>query len=235
MDNTLFYGDNLTILRDRAPLPRRLRRPHLPRPALQLQPQLQRPLPRRIRPRQRRPDHRLRGQLALGPQHRRPLHRPRDRRRRASCQPDFRPRRRSRPAGPPRPQPDVRLPRHDGAPASSKLHRVLKPTGSLYLHCDPTASHYLKMLLDGIFGPWNFRNEITVWKRTNGTMIEALRAHCSIVVLLTKLQEDYTWKHPASPIRMESTSSSARKSSAGEGTLTCPERAWKGLAQAYRG
>lgn len=46
-----------------------------------------------------------------------------------------------------------------------ELHRVLKPTGSLYLHCDPTASHYLKLLLDGIFGPENFRNEIT-WKRT---------------------------------------------------------------------
>jgi site-specific DNA-methyltransferase (adenine-specific) len=43
---------------------------------------------------------------------------------------------------------------------------VLKPTGSLYLHCDPTASHYLKLLLDGIFGPENFRNEI-VWKRTS--------------------------------------------------------------------
>ena len=37
-----------------------------------------------------------------------------------------------------------------------ELHRVLKPTGSLYLHCDPTASHYLKMLLDGIFGPTSF-------------------------------------------------------------------------------
>lgn len=46
-----------------------------------------------------------------------------------------------------------------------ELHRVLKPTGSLYLHCDPTASHYLKMLLDGIFGPANYLNEIT-WKRT---------------------------------------------------------------------
>jgi len=46
-----------------------------------------------------------------------------------------------------------------------ELHRVLKPTGSLYLHCDPTASHYLKILLDMIFGPMNFINEI-VWKRT---------------------------------------------------------------------
>ena len=46
-----------------------------------------------------------------------------------------------------------------------ELHRVLKPTGSIYLHCDPTASHYLKLLLDAVFGPENFRNEI-VWKRT---------------------------------------------------------------------
>jgi site-specific DNA-methyltransferase (adenine-specific) len=47
-----------------------------------------------------------------------------------------------------------------------ELRRVLKPTGSLYLHCDPTASHYLKVVLDTIFGPENFRNEIT-WRRTN--------------------------------------------------------------------
>jgi site-specific DNA-methyltransferase (adenine-specific) len=47
-----------------------------------------------------------------------------------------------------------------------ELHRVLRPTGSLYLHCDPTASHYLKILLDAVFGAKNFRNEI-VWKRTS--------------------------------------------------------------------
>ncbi|WP_348264671.1 DNA methyltransferase [Telmatobacter sp. DSM 110680] len=47
-----------------------------------------------------------------------------------------------------------------------ELHRVLKPTGSLYLHCDPTASHYLKILLDAVFGPYFFRNEI-IWKRTS--------------------------------------------------------------------
>jgi len=47
-----------------------------------------------------------------------------------------------------------------------ELRRVLKPTGSLYLHCDPTASHYLKVGLDAIFGPQNFRSDIT-WKRTN--------------------------------------------------------------------
>ena len=48
-----------------------------------------------------------------------------------------------------------------------EMHRVLKSTGSLYLHCDPTASHYLKILLDGVFGKENFRNEI-IWKRTSG-------------------------------------------------------------------
>ena len=47
-----------------------------------------------------------------------------------------------------------------------QLHRVLKPTGSLYLHCDPTASHYLKIVLDGVFGVEHYRNEI-IWKRSN--------------------------------------------------------------------
>jgi DNA modification methylase len=47
-----------------------------------------------------------------------------------------------------------------------ELHRVLKPTGSLYLHCDPTASHYLKIVLDGVMGKENFRSEI-IWKRTS--------------------------------------------------------------------
>jgi adenine specific DNA methylase Mod len=47
-----------------------------------------------------------------------------------------------------------------------ELHRALKPTGSLYLHCDPTAGHYLKILLDAVFGPANFRNQI-VWQRTS--------------------------------------------------------------------
>ncbi|NOU00290.1 MAG: site-specific DNA-methyltransferase, partial [Gallionella sp.] len=46
-----------------------------------------------------------------------------------------------------------------------QLHRVLKPTGSLYLHCDPTASHYLKIVLDGVFGKENYRNEIS-WLRS---------------------------------------------------------------------
>src|SRR5579871_3763095 len=47
-----------------------------------------------------------------------------------------------------------------------EMHRVLKPTGTLYLHCDPTASHYLKILLDAVFGTASYRNEI-IWKRSN--------------------------------------------------------------------
>lgn len=47
-------------------------------------------------------------------------------------------------------------------PRLQEMHRLLKPTGSLYLHCDPTASHYLKLVLDTIFGKQNFRNEI-IW------------------------------------------------------------------------
>jgi len=52
------------------------------------------------------------------------------------------------------------------APRLLELKRVLKVTGSIYLHCDPTASHYLKMLMDAIFGPELFVNEI-VWKRSS--------------------------------------------------------------------
>jgi DNA modification methylase len=48
-----------------------------------------------------------------------------------------------------------------------EMRRILKPTGSIYLHCDPTASHYIKVIMDGIFGHPNFRNEI-IWQRRYG-------------------------------------------------------------------
>jgi len=51
------------------------------------------------------------------------------------------------------------------APRLVELRRAMKATASIYLHCDPTASHYLKLLLDSVFGPENFRNEI-IWQRT---------------------------------------------------------------------
>lgn len=68
-----------------------------------------------------------------------------------------------------------------------EMHRILKETGSLYLHCDPTASHYIKMCLDAIFGRKNFRNEI-VWKRTNAPTAspKKLGAVHDIILLYTK-------------------------------------------------
>ena len=57
------------------------------------------------------------------------------------------------------------------------MRRVLKPTGSIYLHCDPTASHYLKAVMDAIFGWRNFRNEI-IWKRTNAPTASPYQFGC---------------------------------------------------------
>ena len=66
-----------------------------------------------------------------------------------------------------------------------ELRRVLKPTGSIYLHCDPSASHYLKMLMDSIFRPAQLRNEI-IWKRYdahNDVKGASFRPRCTIVLL----------------------------------------------------
>jgi len=81
------------------------------------------------------------------------------------------------------------------APRLLELHRVLKPTGSLYLHCDPTASHYLKMMLDVIFGPKNFRNEI-VWKRTSAHSDARRYARVSDAILLYTRSSLFTWNKP---------------------------------------
>ena len=56
------------------------------------------------------------------------------------------------------------------APRLVELRRVLKPNGSIYLHCDPTASHYLKMLMDAVFTPFGFLSEI-IWKRTHAARL----------------------------------------------------------------
>jgi len=73
-----------------------------------------------------------------------------------------------------------------------ELHRVLKPIGSLYLHCDPTASHYLKIILDTIFGPQNFRNEIT-WKRTSARSDSHKWNHIHDIILFYSKSDRYTW------------------------------------------
>ncbi len=73
-----------------------------------------------------------------------------------------------------------------------ELHRVLKPTGSLYLHCDPVASHYLKTLLDSIFGPTNFQNEI-IWKRTGSHGGSKRWGPVHDTILFYTKSENYTW------------------------------------------
>jgi DNA modification methylase len=73
-----------------------------------------------------------------------------------------------------------------------ELRRVLKPTGSLYLHCDPTASHYLKVVLDGVFGAVNFRNEIA-WKRTGAHGGARRWGPIHDILLFYSKTDDYTW------------------------------------------
>ncbi len=81
------------------------------------------------------------------------------------------------------------------APRLVDLHRLLKPTGSIYLHCDPTASHYLKLLMDAVFGLQQFRNEIT-WKRTTAHNDSGrYGANVDNILFYTK-GENWTW-HPA--------------------------------------
>src|SRR4051812_5931051 len=76
-----------------------------------------------------------------------------------------------------------------------ELHRVLKPTGSLYLHCDPTASHYLKILLDAVFGATNYRNEIT-WKRTTTHSDSRTWSKVADHILFYSRGTTFTWNIP---------------------------------------
>jgi site-specific DNA-methyltransferase (adenine-specific) len=76
-----------------------------------------------------------------------------------------------------------------------ELHRVLKPTGSLYLHCDPTASHYLKLLLDAVFGAGNYRNEI-VWKRTTTHSDSKTWSRVSDIIFFYSKGKQFTWNTP---------------------------------------
>jgi site-specific DNA-methyltransferase (adenine-specific) len=78
-----------------------------------------------------------------------------------------------------------------------ELHRVLKETGSFYLHCDPTASHYLKTICDAIFGAKNFKNEI-VWQRINakGNVQRKYGAIHDVVYVYVKHLGKETWNQP---------------------------------------
>ena len=87
-----------------------------------------------------------------------------------------------------------------------EMHRVLKPTGSMYLHCDPTASHYLKAMMDAVFGRKNFRNEI-VWKRqtSNNSATKKYGAIADYILFYAK-SDDATWNqvyHRRSDVEMK--------------------------------
>jgi hypothetical protein len=89
-----------------------------------------------------------------------------------------------------------------------ELHRVLKATGSLYLHCDPTASHYLKVILDTVFAPHMFRSEI-VWKRSSAhsdtKQGRRLHGHIHDVLLFYSKGDDWTWNPSFTPYDTEYT------------------------------
>ena len=77
-------------------------------------------------------------------------------------------------------------------PRLVQLRRVLKPTGSIYLHCDPTASHYLKLLMDAVFGAVFFQNEIS-WKRTSGHSDAQRFGRVHDVILFYTRDRDAIW------------------------------------------
>lgn len=90
-----------------------------------------------------------------------------------------------------------------------ELHRVLKPTGSLYLHCDPTASHYLKVILDAIFGLPNFRNEIA-WKRFSGKNDPKRFGRSHDVIFFYTKTKDCTWNVQHGPFEPDYVQSNYR-------------------------
>lgn len=81
------------------------------------------------------------------------------------------------------------------APRLLELRRVLKSTGSIYLHCDPTANHYLKLLMDAVFGPTNFLNEI-IWKRTHAHGSSRRYGPLHDTILYYARTSSYVWTNP---------------------------------------
>lgn len=82
------------------------------------------------------------------------------------------------------------------------MKSILRPTGSIYLHCDPTASHYIKVMMDGIFGHENFRNEI-IWKRTSAHNSAKKYGPVHDVILFYTVSDRYTWNPSFQPLPQE--------------------------------
>jgi len=86
----------------------------------------------------------------------------------------------------------------------AEMHRVLKPTGSIYLHCDPTASHYLKLIMDAVFGAKNFRNEI-MWCYKSRPQSKRYYGRKHDTLLFYSVSDTYVfnWKEVVRPLSEE--------------------------------
>ena len=133
------------------------------------------------------------------------------------------------------------------APRLQELRRVLKPTGSLYLHCDPAASHYLKMVLDAVFGPSMFRNEI-VWQRTGAHGSSKRFAPIHDIIFFYTKSDEYTWNPAYMPLPQETADAWFNNVEPGTGrrfnrnTLTAPGvrsgssgKPWRGIDPTAKG
>ena len=87
-------------------------------------------------------------------------------------------------------------------PRLVELRRVLKPTGSIYLHCDPTASHYLKLLMDTIFGAGNFRSE-AIWKRQSAHSDSRRYGSVHDTILFYVKSESFVWNQKYQPYEID--------------------------------
>lgn len=102
-----------------------------------------------------------------------------------------------------------------------EMRRILKPTGSLYLHCDPTASHYIKVILDGVFGHQNFRNEI-IWRRANAHNDPKRYGRITDTLLYYGKTDSPTWNTQYTPYRREYYESHFKKDANGRYYRTVP-------------
>ncbi|MBA2633929.1 MAG: site-specific DNA-methyltransferase [Chloroflexi bacterium] len=124
-----------------------------------------------------------------------------------------------------------------------ELRRVLKPTGSLYLHCDPTAAAYLKVVLDAIFGPEMFQNEI-VWKRTSSHNDTKRFGRIHDVILFYSKTDDFQFNVLRTPLdpayvekvysRVDETGRRYRLDNISAPRGAGPVYEWGGITQAWR-
>lgn len=114
-----------------------------------------------------------------------------------------------------------------------ELHRVLKPTGSIYLHCDPTASHYLKLLMDAVFEMKNFRNEI-VWCYSIGGKSRRTFGQKHDVILWYTKSDRWTFNPEAPPVRVSRKPDSHMKVVTDEAGVTWQEKRDAKTGKVYR-